>query len=371
MSNEVMQAVQELGNGFKEWKREISATVLEIQQKMALKPGGGYVVGGAGELAELICSSDGVKSFLAGNTPTCEIKVPTRLLLKTQIVSEGGTGQALVAGDRRPGAVAPPEQRLLVQGLFDRVPTTSNLIEFCQEATFTNNARPQGDASPVGIGEGETFAESALTFSLATSAVRTIGHWIPASMQVLRDSAFLEQHLVARLLYGLNLEIEDEIITGTGGGNTLNGINNQASAYSRGVTNDTGIMTIGKSILQAQLSNFSPNGVILNPADWWDMRLSRDSQNRFILGDPATVGPATLWGVSVIPTPSQTSGRFTTIDAPRWGVIADNEESTIRISESHDTFFIRGLIAIRAHARLAFVTERATAAIYGSVSHSG
>lgn len=348
--------------------------IVDLAQKMSTGyvPGsGGRVLGGARELAELIVQSEGVKQFLAGNTRVCEVQVPTRLLLKTQIVSETGTGQALVAGDRRPGAVTPPQQRLLVQGLFERVPTTSNLIEFASEASFTNNARPQGDTSPVGGGEGEEFAESAFSFTLNTAAVRTIGHWIPASMQVLRDSAFLEEHLIRRLLYGVNLKIENDILTGTGAANTLNGINNQAAAYSRGATNDTAITTMGKSILQLELSDFAANGCILHPVDWWDMRLLRDSQNRYILGDPASAGPSTIWGVNVVPTSSQTQGKFTTIDAPEWGVICDNEVSTIRISDSHSDFFVRGLVAIRAHARLAFVSERTTAACYGNVSHSG
>src|SRR6185503_16067245 len=107
--------------------------------------------------------------------------------------------------------------------LIPQVRTDSNLIEFTSEATYTNNARPQGDASPGGI-EGETFAESALTFTLSNSAVVTIGHWIPASRQVLSDAGLLQGHISTRLLYGLKLEEEEELLTGNGSAGTLNGI---------------------------------------------------------------------------------------------------------------------------------------------------
>lgn len=109
----------------------------------------------------------------------------------------------------------------------------------------------------------------------------------------------------------------------------------------------------------------------MNPVDWSTAWLLKDSQNRYRLGDPGTLGTPMIWSKPVISTPSQTLGRFTTIDAPRWGVICDNEEPPIRISDQQSDFFDRGMIAIRAHARLGFVTERSGAAIYGNTSHAG
>ena len=112
---------------------------------------------------------------------------------------------------------------MTIRALFPQVPTASNLVEYTTEATFTSAARPQGDASPGGI-EGELKAESGMTFSLSNTPVVTIAHWIPASRQMLSDAPMLQGHIAGRLLYGLALEEEHEMLTGTGTAGTLTGL---------------------------------------------------------------------------------------------------------------------------------------------------
>jgi HK97 family phage major capsid protein len=53
-------------------------------------------------------------------------------------------------------------------------------------------------------------------------------------------------------------------------------------------------------------------------------------------------------------------------DAARGALILDRMESVIDISEHHDDFFAKNLIAIRAECRLALVVLRQDALVYGS-----
>ena len=112
------------------------------------------------------------------------------------------------------------------------------MVEECRESAFTNNAAPQYDASP-GTHENVPKAESGMTFTLDSFPIRTIAHWIPASRQVLSDAPMLQGHLESRLLYGLALEEEEQLLTGDGSGANINGLVTQATEYDRGVSNDT------------------------------------------------------------------------------------------------------------------------------------
>jgi HK97 family phage major capsid protein len=279
--------------------------------------------------------------------------------------------QPLVPAQRVPGIITPAEQRLYIRDLLPQARASSNLIEFASESAFTNNARPQGDTSPVGAGEGEQKAESAFTFALSNAPVVTIAHWVPASRQVLSDAAMLQGHLSGRLLYGLKLEEEQEMLTGTGAAGELNGLNNQAAAYNRGVTNDTILDTLLKAQLQVSLSNYEASAYVLHPIDWFAAMLLKDTQNRYLFSDPQSMVQPRVWAKPVVASQTQTQGRFLCGAFSLGAQIWDKEDATVRISENVNDHFIRNMVAILAEERLALTVYRSTAFVYGNTSHAG
>lgn len=352
-------------------QRDLELRQLELEQKgtRPIYSGGGG--GGANELAELLIKSDGASAMQKGSTPSFSIELPANLLHKNTIINATGQNQPLVPSDRGPGYIInAPEQRLTVRSLFRQIPTNSNLIERASEATYTNAARPQGDTSPGGI-EGELKAESSMTFTLSQVPVVTLAHHIIASRQILGDAPLLQAHLETRLLYGLNLEEEEEFLTGDGTAGTVNGINNQATAFSGGATNQTRLDSLASAANQLARSNYEPSGYILAPLDWLAVMLEKDANNRYMFADPAAMVQPRLWGLPVIVTPSQTAGRFTCIDAARFGYVADRETATVRISENVADQFIRNLITILCEKRTTLVTELAAAAVYGTLATPG
>lgn len=338
-----LKTLTDTNEKLKDMNSGLHARVLEVEQKLTVR---GERTGGGDDmqLSRLLIDSDGLKSFLAGNTASCNIEVPRNMLVKTQIVNATGQNQPLVPAERRIGIVFAPQQRLLVRAVLNALPTSSNAIEFCSEGSFTNNASAQGSASPIGNGEGELKNESGMTFALSNVPVRTIAHWIPASRQVLSDAPLLESHVGNRLIYGLALIEEGQMITGDGGAGKLNGLVNQATAFTGGVTNATALDTLARAINQLAVGNFEPTAIILNPTDWLAMQLLKDTTGRYLIGDPQAGTTPQLWGLPVIPTASMTLGKFLVLDAARLGYIADRETANIRISESHDTHFVRNLL---------------------------
>lgn len=352
----------------------MNSRLLELEQKLARRPGGGFPGSGgdgsaASELAGLITENANTKALLEGATPTTSFKVPSRLL-KAAILGSS----TLVAPDRQPGIAAVPARRLLVRDLFPAVPTGSNMVEFTRELTFTNAAAPQGSASsPSGQYEGQPKAESAITFELVQQAVSTIAHWVPASRQVLSDAPQLAQFVEQRLAYGLQLEIEREVLVGTNVQGELNGLITVATAFNGGATNQSALDTISKAIGQLIAADYSPTGIVLNPRDWHgsSFQLAKSTVGEYLFGSPGAMTAPSLWGIPVIVTASMTAGSFLVLDAPRAGFVATREEAVVRISEHTNDDFIRNLVRILVEERLALCIVQSAAIITGSLSFAG
>lgn len=348
-----------------------SDRLLEVEQKLAYRPGlrDGDEGNPASELAGLIAGHENTKAFLEGATPATAFKVPSRLA-KAAILGSS----TLVSPDRRPGIVSAPARRLLVRDLFPAVPTNSNMVEFTRELSFSNAAAPQGSASsPSEEFEGQPKAESALTFELVQQGVSTIAHWVPASRQVLSDAPQLGQFVEQRLTYGLQLEIEREMLVGTNAQGELHGLLTAASAFTGGATNLTALDAISKAIGQLIASDYSPTGIVLNPVDWHStsFQLAKSTQGEYIFGTPGAMTEPSLWGVPVVVTASMTAGSFLVIDAPRAGFVATREEAVVRISEHTNDDFIRNLVRILVEERLALCLVQSAAIITGSLDFAG
>ena len=73
---------------------------------------------------------------------------------------------------------------------------------------FTNNADV--------VAEKALKPESDITFSKQTANVKTIAHWVQASRQVMDDAPMLQSYVNGRLMYGLALKEENQLLNGDG-----------------------------------------------------------------------------------------------------------------------------------------------------------
>lgn len=292
-----------------------------------------------------------------------------RMDVKTAIINATGQNQPLVPSDRLAGINTTANRTLMVRDLMPSSATNSNLVEFVRENVFTNNAGPQVSGSPEAF-ENVTKPESAITFTLATEAVQTLAHWIPASKQVLDDSAALQSFISGRLMYGLKLYEENQLVTGTGSNGQLNGINTQATAYtvqSPQLTNELDI--IREMIKQAQVANYTPDAILLNPQDWYDIDVRKvgAADDRYVVGNPRAFSTPTLWGIPVVVTNAMTSGTCLVGAFAMGAEIKDREQSSIEVSRENSDNFVKNMVTVLAEERLALVVYRTESFITGSV----
>jgi len=295
-----------------------------------------------------------------------------RMEVKTAIINATGQNQPLVQSDRdMSGVYTTPNRNLRIRDMLSSRPTGSNLVEFTRENAFTNNAGPTVSGSPEAY-ENVTKPESAITFTLVNEPVITLAHFIPASEQVLSDSPMLESHINGRLMYGLKLKEETQLLTGTGSNHQLNGLVTQATAYtlrSPQLTNEMDI--IRDAIRQAQASEYMPDFLVLNPSDWYDIEIVKTGNTatdiRYVVGDPrgGAMVP-NLWGLPIVLTNSISSGTFL-LGSSGAAEIADRQQAVVEASREDSTNFQKNMVTIRAEERLALCVFRTEAFVTGSL----
>lgn len=345
------------------------ARLLEVEQKLASRPNrsldGGEEAGGTKEIVATIMKDPQFLELQKGRTRSCIVPIERKALISSPTL---GTSQALVAPQRLPGVLHANERRLYVRDLLPQAPTTAPAIEYTEELSFTNNAGVQGGLSSPTIpgGEGEIKAESGMAFIQRTARIVTVAHWIPASVQVLDDAPMLEAYIGNRLVYGLRLKEEDMLLNATGASGEFNGLINQASPFSRGTTGDTKLDILRKAITQLALADAICSGIVLNPADFETIELSKDSTGQYIVATLNVNGQPVAWRVPVVASNSIAAGRWLAGDFTTAGQIWDRQTATVEISRDHSDFFVRNLVAIRAELRETLTVYRPASLVTGT-----
>lgn len=311
-------------------------------------------------IGEQFTESDGFKAFQSSgfskNARGADLQIKATLTSATTD-SAGSVGDAIVA-TRLPGILPLPQRRMTVRDLISPGRMDGNTIEYVKETGFTNSAAP--------VAEGAAKPGSDVKFDLETSSAKVIAHWIKTSKQVLSDISQLRSLIDERLLYGLAYVEEDQLLNGDGTGQNLNGIRPQATAYSAPITpadlNKFDVLRL--AMLQAALAEYPATGHVLHPSDWAEMEVTKDSNGRYIIGNPQGTAQPTLWGLPVVATQAITLGDFLT-GAFRLGAqVFDRWDARVETGYVNDDF-TKNLVTVLAEERLALAVYRPEAFITG------
>jgi HK97 family phage major capsid protein len=353
LSSETKSALEKLS----EKATQLTDRCLLIEQRMSAPPVGERSDESIGEQFIKSEAWQGVVARRGGSA---------RIEIKTAIVNATGQNQPLVADMRVPGIITAPQRMMTIRDLMPVGRTSSNLVQYTKENVFTNSAGPQY-TSPAR--ENVTKPESGITFTLANAAVVTLAHWIPVSRQVLDDAPQLQSYINGRLMYGLKLEEEDQILNGDGDGSNISGIldSGNYTAYNRTTTGDTEIDVIRRAITQAQLSEYMVDAIVLNPEDWEDIELQKASDLHYIWANPAIAAGPQLWGRRVVTTNSIAAGKFLVGAFGMGAQIWDRQDAAVQISFENDTNFVKNMATLLCEERLALTVYRPAAFISGSL----
>jgi HK97 family phage major capsid protein len=274
--------------------------------------------------------------------------------------------------ERRPGIVEGAFRVFTIEDLLTAIPTSSNAIDWVKENVFTNAAAETA--------EGTAKPQSSITFSTGTMPVSTVAHWIKITRQLAMDNAALAAYINRRMVYGVNLRVEAQLVAGNGTAPNLSGLTNTGNFTAHGYT--TASLTalglsatnrfdlIGKMIGDCALADYPADAVVLNTADWWTMRLTKDTQGRYLLGDPAVNAPPTLFGLPVVASNAMTTDSVLVGSLTQAATLHNREGIIVDMSDSDENNFQLNLITLRAERRLALTVEKPAAIRFGDLTPS-
>lgn len=282
----------------------------------------------------------------------------------TSVVSPAISRNTIAAPYQVQGIWGAPEQQLIVENLIPHIPVSSSAVEYLKHTGFTNNAGV--------VAEGAAKAESTFEFDLATANVVTIAHWTKITEQLAADAPAVTAYINAKMMYGLQLKVDNQIISGTGTSTQLGGFlkSGNHTDYSSAVTIPTGANLMDFALLiktKLDTLGYPPKVLLLNPADWAGLALLKDTQKRYLLGGPAGVTTKSLWGLPVETSASVPSGKYIMADFALGSTIYDRQEVALEIDREGDDFR-KNLLTIRVERRLGLGVEDAAAIAGGDWS---
>lgn len=315
-------------------------------------------------LGQQFVESDAFVNGVKAITSNTNISMNVKADITSADTGNAGNAGAAIEPNRVQGIHELPKPRLTIRKLITPGQTERPIVPYTVETGFTNNADV--------VAEGKLKPQSDLTLTRKTETTKVIAHWVRASNQILEDAPQVRSLIDSRLIFGLQLKEEYQLLHGDGTGENLHGIIPQATAFAppTGLVTPsptTGIDALRIAMLQAVLAQYPATAHVLHDVDWSNIELLKDSEGRYLIGNPQGSIAPTLWGLPVVTTQSIAVGKFLTGAFQMGAQLYDQWASRIEVGFQNDDFTTNN-VTIRAEERLALAVYRPEAFIYGSIN---
>lgn len=271
------------------------------------------------------------------------------------------TASPVVTIDTLPGIRGIPFWPLRVADLFAQGTTNSTTVRYLQELSETNAA--------AGTAEGGAKPESSIVFNSVDATVGKIATFLPVSDEMLEDVDQMQSFLNNRLAGFVSRAEDSDLLNGTGTP-TVTGIL-QVSGIQTGsalsLDTDSAIDAIFQALTAVRVTGlYEPDGLVMNPSDWAAIRLMKDTNKQYYGGGPFTgayggsggIAGDSLWGKPVVATTAIAAGTCLVGAFGTAAQIFRKRGLTVETSNSHNDFFQKDLVAMRAEIREALAVYR-------------
>jgi HK97 family phage major capsid protein len=302
-------------------------------------------------LHQFLSESKDYESVRNGNLKEARIMISDEAFeSKTLITSSDFT----IVADRRPGIIDSVQPRILVSDMMMQGTATGPSFTYLEETTFTNNAAETS--------EGGTKPESALDWTERTENIRKIATWIPVTQETIEDVARAQQQITGRLRYMVERRRESQLIVGDGIAPNLLGLLNRTGIQTQAKGTDPTPDAFYKAMVKIMVNaDADPDGIVVHPNDWQDIRLLRTSDGVYIWGSPAEAGPERLWGLTVRKTTGITENTGLVGAFRPYTEFVRRKGIEVIISTEHSTYAVENKIAIIAEERVGLAVYRGAA----------
>ena len=234
-------------------------------------------------------------------------------------------------------------------GLFAQGVATSPSIKYIKVTTRNapaNAVTTEGSPKP-----GAEFA-----FDDAVATLEKLAAFIPISEEMLEDSPAVAAYINAQLPFMVRQAEDKKLATevyaaasGVGDSSDIDG------------TDANGFDAIAAGINDVQVNGkIDPDGLFIHPTDWWKMAVKKtgagaagDGGGTYYSGGPYSAPDRNPWGLRVVISQRAPQGFPLVGNFQQGGQVWRRGGIRLEASNSHDDYFVKNLVAIRAEERVA------------------
>lgn len=274
----------------------------------------------------------------------------------TQVVGNGGLSGAFgpLVTDVDSNFVLPYRRSLVVADLLGSGSVSGNAI------TYPVFGALEGETAFITEGGKKPQAHVANP-TWRTDALGEVAGWFKITDDVAEDIPYVVSEINSTLLYDLQLKEELALLSGTG-----------TSPQLQGILNRSGIQTLPKAadgdpdrIFQAisnvqEVTGFAADGIVINPADYTAIRLSKDANGQYFgggffagqYGNGGITEQPPLWGLRTVVTSSIPAGTVLVGAFAAAAKVFRKGGVRVESTNSHEDDFTNDKITIRVRERL-------------------
>jgi hypothetical protein len=235
-------------------------------------------------------------------------------------------------------------------------------------AAGTNASVPTVDrsASAATVHAGAAYPETSLTTVATILVAKKLGIFSTVVDELFADFPTFSQYLDVELQRQITDAENWQLLNGDGTGDNLLGLLSVAGTLSRvlagaGTTAALDTLEQGITDLRNGPSFCEPDAIIIHPSTWSNIRRTKDSQNRYLLGNPGETTVSDVWGIPVLQTTQIVPGTVVMANLELATQAFIREGITLNMTNSSDDDFTKGKVKIRSSERLTLGVSRPTA----------
>lgn len=317
------------------------------------------------EAHDKVKSPGGQMSFTIKGNPINILKAGT--IDEGTYLSDATFANAVVVPQRIPGVEKLPDRMIRFTDVVGRGVTNSNRVTWVERS-----ARTEG-AAAVTSDTGQ-YGQSDFTWIQKAAEVEKIGTFIKVTNEALEDWDECLSQIRNELFPMVERELEEELYEGSGITPHLDGIITSAEAYAATglnakVTTPNVFDAIRAAAYQCVYYNYMPTHAFLNPADFAEMEMSKNSNGSYIIPPFATANGMIVGGVKVIQSSLVDAGQLLVGDFSKVTLyMRRNLEVKIWDQDSTDPEYDLKTITASCRAAVKFPAPHAYAFVYDAIS---
>ncbi len=184
---------------------------------------------------------------------------------------------------------------------------------------------------------------------------------MPVSDEQIEDIDGLRSEIEAELPAMIMERLDSQVLVGTGTAPQLKGFlyAGRTGVNAQAKSTDSVPDAIHKGLTKNQIVGFAePDAVVMHPTDWQEIRLLTTSDGIYIFGPPSERGEKRIWSLPVVTTTYETEGTALLGAFRRYSRLVIKRGIDVQITNSHASYFVQGVQALRADMRVTLAVPR-------------